>query len=62
MNKIVPGIYLYCDRWCEMCAFTTKCEAFTANKDLQTIEHDNEKSMFWKDLELNIAKAEKTII
>jgi len=60
-GDFIPGIYRYCDRWCEMCAHTTKCEAFAADKKLQTIEHDVEKSEFWKTLELNIAKAEKTI-
>jgi hypothetical protein len=24
----IPGIYNYCDRWCERCAFTSRCRSF----------------------------------
>jgi hypothetical protein len=27
-DGFVPGIYNYCDRWCETCAFTSRCRAF----------------------------------
>ena len=23
--KYIPGIYNYCDRWCERCPFTSQC-------------------------------------
>jgi predicted protein tyrosine phosphatase len=23
--KFIPGIYNYCDRWCERCPFTSRC-------------------------------------
>jgi hypothetical protein len=23
--KFIPGIYNYCDRWCERCRFTSRC-------------------------------------
>ena len=26
--KNIPGIYNYCDRWCERCAFTNRCLSF----------------------------------
>ena len=22
---MIPGIYNYCDRWCERCAYTSRC-------------------------------------
>ncbi|MBO0937653.1 hypothetical protein J2I47_13935 [Fibrella sp. HMF5335] len=25
---LIPGIYNYCDSWCERCAFTTRCRSF----------------------------------
>ena len=25
---LIPGIYTYCDRWCERCAFTSRCLQF----------------------------------
>jgi len=30
MNKeeLIPEIFVYCDRWCERCPFTTRCEVF----------------------------------
>jgi len=27
---MISGIFLYCDRWCEKCAFTASCEAFSS--------------------------------
>jgi hypothetical protein len=26
---LIPGIYTYCDRWCERCAFTSRCLQFS---------------------------------
>lgn len=62
MSKIIPGIYLYCNRWCEMCPFTIKCEAFGADKGLQTIEHDEDKKAFWEEMEANVIVAEEKIV
>ena len=59
MEKIIPGIYLYCNRWCEMCPFTMKCEAFGADKSFQNTEHDDEKMSFWQELESGISISEK---
>jgi hypothetical protein len=48
--KYIPGIYNYCDRWCERCRFTSRClncelaeEQFG---DLESVDISNEK--FWK--------------
>lgn len=27
-DGFIRGIYSYCDRWCEMCAFTSRCRVF----------------------------------
>jgi len=62
MEKIIPGIYLYCNRWCEKCPFTTKCEAFGADRELQTAEHDKEMKAFWQELEAGISSAEANIV
>jgi len=29
-DGFILGIYEYCDRWCETCAFTSRCQAFSA--------------------------------
>ena len=26
--RCIPGIYNYCDRWCERCAFTSRCSNY----------------------------------
>lgn len=32
----IPGIYNYCDRWCERCNFTSKCLLFTNESKITT--------------------------
>jgi hypothetical protein len=59
----IPGIYNYCDRWCERCAFTSRCRSFSMEKrSLEqseeedelpgqgTKEHDIRSKEFWDDL------------
>jgi hypothetical protein len=54
----IPGIYNYCDRWCERCAFTGKCRSFAMeiNRDedsgipADTEAHDIRSREFWDDL------------
>ncbi len=59
----IAGIYNYCDRWCERCAFTTRCRSFAMEmKSLDqseeeeevpiqgTKEHDIRSKEFWDDL------------
>lgn len=62
MSETIPGIYIYCNRWCEMCPFTIKCEAFAADKSFQNAEHDEKMKKFWHDLESGIGKNEENII
>lgn len=51
--RFIPGIYHYCDRWCERCQFTARClnYAFTEEQfpDRESRDITNEK--FWKSLE-----------
>ena len=48
--KYIPGIYNYCDRWCERCPFTSRCLNCTLIKeqfgDLENIDKLNEA--FWE--------------
>jgi hypothetical protein len=48
----IPGIYNYCDRWCERCAFTSRCLNFEMSEekfgDLQNGDVSNEA--FWQKL------------
>jgi hypothetical protein len=33
--ELIPGIYIYCDRWCQRCAFTSRCLQFSIEADEQ---------------------------
>jgi len=48
----IPGIYNYCDRWCERCPFTSRCLNFEMSEekfgDLQDGDMNNEA--FWQRL------------
>jgi hypothetical protein len=52
-NKdFIPGIYNYCDRWCERCTFSARCMNFAMTRkyagDPETSDITNEK--FWQSL------------
>ena len=53
--NFISGIYNYCDRWCERCAFTTRCFLYATERadpeldDPQVRDIDNAK--FWRKLE-----------
>lgn len=50
--KYIPGIYNYCDRWCERCPFTSRClnHSIVEEKfgDLQ--KRDEMNKAFWQRL------------
>ena len=50
--NLIPGIYNYCDRWCERCPFTSRCMNFALSEkefsDPQT--HDINNETFWEKL------------
>lgn len=52
-TDFIPGIYNYCDRWCERCAYTAHCFLFATEKrqfpdgDL----HDINNEEFWQQME-----------
>ncbi len=57
-GKFIPGIYNYCDRWCERCTMTARCLNFAQEKaakedatDPETNDLNNEK--FWESLHLS---------
>jgi hypothetical protein len=49
----IPGIYNYCDRWCERCTFTAKCMNYAlCEEQISTTDSHNIKNeLFWKKLE-----------
>ena len=53
---LIPGIYNYCDRWCERCAFTSRCLTFLTEEEKKkdsnySPESDGLNAKFWKEIE-----------
>jgi len=42
-KKHIPGIYNYCDRWCEKCSFTSYCLLFSNESKIATFEILNDR-------------------
>ena len=52
-DNFIPGIYNYCDRWCERCPFTARCLVFAQEKKYlgDVNEHDLKSDAFWKTMQ-----------
>lgn len=52
-EKFIPGIYNYCDRWCERCNFTNRCRLFFDEKkqSRELKDHDDFLEIVSKNLE-----------
>jgi hypothetical protein len=50
--KFISGIYNYCDRWCERCAFTSRCLVYAQEEEDRNdpAAHDIRNEAFWKKL------------
>lgn len=46
----IPGIYNYCDRWCERCPFTSRCTNYSLGKELQLENNDISNKEFWENI------------
>ncbi len=51
-KKNIPGIYNYCDRWCERCTFSSRCLSFTLEREDQDDSESRSMSnqKFWEKL------------
>ena len=49
----IPGIYNYCDRWCEHCQFTSRCMNFALSEEQfdDPQAHDIKNEAFWQELQ-----------
>lgn len=51
--RFIPGIYNYCDRWCERCAFTFRCMNYALAQEEESGDspsRDSENKAFWDKL------------
>lgn len=55
-ENLVPGIYNYCDRWCERCTMTAKCLTFlheqAMKKESGQLDHDMDNKDFWDQVRM----------
>jgi len=52
----IPGIYNYCDRWCERCTFALRCLTFATEQEesRERKANDEENTEFWKSLSSDV--------
>lgn len=56
-QKFIPGIYNYCDRWCERCTFTSRCRNYASTSKLSPEQLDINNKAFWDTISANFSKA-----
>lgn len=57
--EAIPGISNYCDRWCERCPLTARCQLFADEAQSQRAGSDD--SQLWDQIAQSFAKAEAII-
>lgn len=56
-SQFIPGIYNYCDRWCERCPFTARCRTYAMEQEADEKAAGNkprDQAAFWKKLEQSL--------
>ena len=50
--NLIPGVYNYCDRWCERCPFTARCANFAMGRAQAPAgeTHDLNSDEFWAEV------------
>ncbi len=60
----IPGIYNYCDRWCERCPATARCLVYAANQEegaADSASQDINNQAFWHRIEGMFREAEEML-
>jgi hypothetical protein len=60
MNGFIENIFAYCDRWCERCAFTSRCRGFVNNENLpvtELLKTDEKNRQFWENVNAFLPEA-----
>jgi len=63
--NLISGIHNYCDRWCERCAFTSRCAVYAmedADPDVDPASRDITNDAFWKKLSAIFAETQAMIV
>lgn len=56
-SSFIPGIYNYCDRWCERCTFTSRCRNYESTTELSSEQLDINNKAFWENISDNFKNA-----
>ncbi|MEM7104860.1 MAG: hypothetical protein AAF502_17110 [Bacteroidota bacterium] len=56
MSEYIPGIYNYCDRWCERCPMSSKCMLYAEDKSDDNSFNDQSNFVFWQKIENRLSK------
>lgn len=58
-NHHIPGIYNWCDRWCERCKYTDRCYSYQMELEAGLTEEDKDPSnpKMWEYVANNLQKA-----
>jgi len=51
-SNIIPGIHNYCDRWCERCAFVSRCTVGISEFEMDGPDHDLKNQEFWEHMSM----------
>ncbi len=62
--RYISGIYNYCDRWCERCAFTSRCLTYAIEKEdaEDSAVRDINNKAFWDRLQAIFEQTREMII
>ncbi len=64
-SRFIPGIYNYCDRWCERCNFTSRCLNYEqlpeSSKAGDPAAHDLSNAEFWEELKGTLQQTREMI-
>jgi hypothetical protein len=62
--KFISGIYNYCDRWCERCAFNSRCMNFAMEQEenKQSGGPPRDMAAFWKRFEASLKLTKKMVL
>jgi len=50
-NNFIPGIFNYCDRWCERCPLTARCRVYAMGQEHPDDEPDQTQEVFRRNLQ-----------
>ncbi|OGW40218.1 MAG: hypothetical protein A2Y97_06805 [Nitrospirae bacterium RBG_13_39_12] len=63
-SRFIPGIYNYCDYWCERCLFTSRCLTYAIDSDdiSDSAIHDLNNETFWNKMQSIFQQTAEIII